>query len=140
MKDNNSTSNNPNEQKINMLSHWQIKLCESLDQAKGKELKQVLRFARWYLEGRLLELAKNENFEINPVTYDNLYTAMYATHESEINECELALEGKDHVWDPSGKLLTTEQLKDRIKSQKSLKEQCAMLLCGQCQKEPSDNN
>lgn len=125
-------SNNSFEQKINMLSHWQIKLCESLEQAKEKELKQVLRFTRWYIRERLLDLVEKESYEMNKVTSDDFYTALYVTYESEINECQLALDGKDKVWDATGKLLPREQLKDRIESFDPLKQHCAMQLCEQC--------
>jgi hypothetical protein len=122
-----------------MLTHWQIELCESLDQAKGKQLKQVLRFARWYIRERLMELVEKANCNMKKVTNDEFYTALYVTYESEINECQLALKGKNKVWDATGKLLTKEQLKDRIESFEPLLQHCAMQLCEQCQKELSDS-
>lgn len=139
MNNHTSIPNNSFEKKINMLTHWQIKLCESLDQAKGKDLKQVLRFARWYLRERLIDLVEKENYDMRKITNDEFYTALYVTHESEINECQLALDGKDKVWDATGKLLTKEQLKDRIESFEPLLQHCAMQLCEQCQKELNEN-
>lgn len=132
MKNNKTTSNNSLEQKINMLSHWQIKLCESLDQAKGKELKQVLRFARWYFRERLMELIEEAINEEEEISDEDFYTALYVTYESEINECQQALAGNDKVWDATGEVLPDEQLEGRIEAFEPLMQQCAVQLCEEC--------
>lgn len=128
----NSTSNTSLEQQINMLSHWQIKLCESLDLAKGKELKQVLRFARWYFREQLMELVEKAVNEVKEFSDEDFYTAMYVTYESEVTECQQALDGNDKVWDARGELLPDEQLEGRIEAFEPLMKECAMQLCEEC--------
>lgn len=80
-----------------------------------------------------MELIEKANCEMKKATSDEFYTALYVTYESEINECQQALDGNEKVWDATGELLPKEQLEGRIEAFEPLMQECAMQLCEQCQ-------
>ncbi|WP_445666767.1 hypothetical protein [Fodinibius sp. AD559] len=130
----NSTFDTSLDQQVNMIAHWLIRLTEYLDQAKEKELKEILRFTRWYYWGRLLELEKEAEEEGEQIPYDDFYRALYHSYDSEIKECQLALDDKDTIWDATGTPLPKDQIRDRMESLKPLRDYCARQLCEECQK------
>lgn len=124
---------------FHMVKDWLIRLSQSMDNTNDPELQKVLRFNRWYL-GKELDYIIQQ-LEDNDIEYPfcSYLTALYAGNQSEILELERALNGKGEVWYISGKPLTRESIKKRLKELHRSKNRIARELCPECRKQALAN-